>query len=161
MRPPEVFVRSLSHEEALRLKRLVKRSKHASTRERASIVLGSNAGNSATAIAASRLTDPNHVRKVIHEFNERGFDSLRPNDRGGRPRRITCDQRKRIVSVAGARGWNTERMRVWAEVAKVSQSPLNHEQSHTARPGTRTQPAGLKECASQTRLERLAGFTGL
>jgi len=109
MRPREVFVRSLSHEEALRLKRLVKRSKHASTRERASIVLGSNAGNSAAAIAASWLTDPNHVRKVIHEFNERGFDSLRPNYRGGRPRRITCDQRKRIVSVAGARpdtqGW--------------------------------------------------------
>jgi len=103
MRPPEVFVRPLSHEEALRLKRLVKRSKHASTRERASIVLGSNAGNSAAAIAASWLTDPNHVRKVIHEFNERGFDSLRPNYRGGRPRRISCDQRQRIVSVAGAR----------------------------------------------------------
>ena len=42
MRPPEVFVRPLSHQEAVRLKRLVKRSKHASTRERASIVLGSN-----------------------------------------------------------------------------------------------------------------------
>ncbi|MGA2007147.1 MAG: IS630 family transposase [Solirubrobacteraceae bacterium] len=103
MRPPEVFVRPLSHEEALRLKRLVKRSKHASTRERASIVLGSNAGNSAASIAASWLTDDNHVRKVIHEFNERGFDSLRPNYRGGRPRRIGCDQRQRIVSVAGAR----------------------------------------------------------
>ena len=103
MRPPEVFVRPLSHEEAVRLKRLVKRSKHASTRERASIVLGSNAGVPAAAIAASWLTDDNHVRKVIHEFNERGFDSLRPNYRGGRPRRISCDQRQRIVSVAGAR----------------------------------------------------------
>jgi hypothetical protein len=40
----------------------VKRSKHASTRERASIVLGSNAGNSAAAIAASWLTDPNSSR---------------------------------------------------------------------------------------------------
>ena len=103
MRPPGVFVRPLSHEEALPLKRLVKRSKHASTRERASIVLGSNAGVPAAAIAASWLTDDNHVRKVIHEFNPRGFDSLRPNYRGGRPRRVTCDQRQRIVSVAGAR----------------------------------------------------------
>jgi transposase len=103
MRPPEVFVRPLSHEEAVRLKRLVKRSKHASTRERASIVLGSNAGLPASSIAASWLTDDNHVRKVIHEFNERGFDSLSPNFRGGRPRRIACDQRQRIVSVAGAR----------------------------------------------------------
>jgi len=103
MRPPEVFVRPLSHEEAVRLKRLVKRSKLASTRERASIVLGSNAGLPASSIAASWLTDDNHVRKVIHEFNERGFDSLSPNFRGGRPRRIACDQRQRIVSVAGAR----------------------------------------------------------
>jgi transposase len=103
MRPPEVFVRPLSHEEALRLKRLVKRSKHASTRERASIVLGSNAGVPAAAIAASWLTDDNHVRKVIHEFNERGFDSLRPNYRGGRSRRIERDDRQRIVAIAGAR----------------------------------------------------------
>jgi hypothetical protein len=35
-------------------------------------VLGSTAGVSAPSIAASWLTDDNHVRKVIHEFNERG-----------------------------------------------------------------------------------------
>jgi transposase len=103
MRPPEVFVRPLAHEEALRLKRLAKRAKHESTRERAAILLGSNAGLSAPQIAASWLTDENHVRKVIREFNERGFASLDPDYRGGRPRRITPDQRKRIVSVAGAR----------------------------------------------------------
>jgi len=49
------------------------------------------------------MTDDSHVRKVIHDFNERGFDSLRPNYRGGRPRRITADERRRIVAVAGAR----------------------------------------------------------
>jgi transposase len=43
------------------------------------------------------------VRKVIHEFNERGFGSLRPDFRGGRPRRITAEVRRRIVAVAGAR----------------------------------------------------------
>jgi len=47
MHPPEVFVRPLAHEEALRLKQLAKRAKHASTRGRASIVLPSNAGVSA------------------------------------------------------------------------------------------------------------------
>ena len=86
MRSPEVFVRPLAHEEAVRLKRLAKRAKHASTRERAAILLGSNAGLSAPSIAASWLTDDNHVRKVIHEFNERGFSSLDPDYRGGRPR---------------------------------------------------------------------------
>jgi transposase len=58
---------------------------------------------SAPEIAAMWMTDESHVRKVIHEFNERGLDSLRPNYRGGRPRRIDRDDRRRIVAVAGAR----------------------------------------------------------
>ena len=103
MRPPEVFVRPLAHEEALRLKRLAKRAKHESTRERAAIVLGSHAGLAASAIARSWLTDDGHVRKVIHDFNERGFDSLFPRPRAGRPRRITTAQRRQLVAVAGAR----------------------------------------------------------
>ena len=48
-------------------------------------------------------TEPSWVRSVIHEFNERGMASLRPRYRGGRPRRITTDQRQQIISVAGAR----------------------------------------------------------
>ena len=65
--------------------------------------MASNVHMSASQIAEMWRTDPSWVRKVIHEFNERGMDSLRPRYRGGRPRRITTDQRKRIVSVAGAR----------------------------------------------------------
>ncbi len=103
VRPPEVFVRPLAHEEALRLKRMAKRSEYSSTRQRAAILLGSNARLSAAQIAASWLTDESHVRKVIHEFNERGFASLDPDYRGGRPRRIGADQRQQIVAVAGAR----------------------------------------------------------
>jgi transposase len=103
MRPPEVFVRPLLHEEAVRLKRLSKRAKHQCTRQRAAALLASNVKMSASQIADMWRTDPSWVRKVIHEFNERGMDSLRPRYGGGRPRRITTDQRKRIVSVAGAR----------------------------------------------------------
>jgi len=54
-------------------------------------------------IAALVDTDETHVRKVIHAFNERGFGSLDPEPRGGRPRRITDEQRARIIAVAGAR----------------------------------------------------------
>jgi transposase len=43
------------------------------------------------------------VRKVIHDFNRHGFESLRPRFRGGRPRRISIDDEARIVAVAGAR----------------------------------------------------------
>lgn len=103
VRPPEVFVRSLSHEEAVTLKRRAKRAKHFSTRQRAAILLASNVGNSVPQIAAMWMTDESHVRRVIHEFNERGMASLDPEYRGGRPRRITDGDRRAVVAVAGAR----------------------------------------------------------
>jgi transposase len=103
MRPPEVFVRPLLHDEAVRLKRLSKRAKHESTRQRAAVLLASNVKMSAAQIAEMWQTDASWVRKVIHDFNERGMSSLRPRYRGGRLRRITTEQRQQIVSVAGAR----------------------------------------------------------
>jgi transposase len=103
VRLAEVFVRPLLHDEAVRLKRLSKRAKHESTRQRAAVLLASNVKMSAAQIAEMWQTDASWVRKVIHDFNERGMNSLRPCYRGGRPRRITTEQRQQIVSVAGAR----------------------------------------------------------
>jgi hypothetical protein len=85
MRPPEVFVRPPSHEEAVTLKRRAKQAKHFSTRERAAILLASNVGNSVPEIAAMWMTDEHHVRRVIHDFSERGMASLDPEYGGGRP----------------------------------------------------------------------------
>jgi hypothetical protein len=95
MRPPSVFVRPLQPEEGQRLKRLSKRAKHYPTRQRAAIVLASATGLSAAQVASALLTDESHAPKVIHAFNERGFDSLTPNWRGGRPRRLGDDERAR------------------------------------------------------------------
>ena len=103
MRPAEVFVRELAPQEGQRLKRLSKTAKHASTRQRASIVLASATLMSVPQIARMWLTDEEHVRKVIHDFNRDGFESLRPRFRGGRPRRIKADDERRIVAIAGAR----------------------------------------------------------
>jgi transposase len=103
VRPPEVFVRPLAHEEAVTLKRRAKQAKHFATRERAAILLASNVGNSVPQIAAMWMTDESHVRRVIHDFNERGLASLDPEYGGGRPRRISCEQRRQAVAVAGAR----------------------------------------------------------
>jgi transposase len=103
VRPPEVFVRLLAHDEARRLKRRAKEAKHFATRERAAILLASNVGNSVPQIAAMWMTDESHVRRVIHDFNARGMASLDPEYRGGRPRRITREQRRQAVAVAGAR----------------------------------------------------------
>ena len=103
MRPAEVFVRALAHEEAVTLKRRAKQAKHFATRERAAILLASNVGNSVPQIAAMWMTDESHVRRVIHDFNERGMASLDPEYGGGRPRRITEEDRRAVVAVAGAR----------------------------------------------------------
>ena len=103
MRPPEVFVRELAPHEGQRLKRLSKTAKHQATRQRASILLASVTLMSVPQIARMWMTDEQHVRRVIHDFNERGFDSLRPRFGGGRPRRISSDDEQRIVAVAGAR----------------------------------------------------------
>lgn len=103
MRPVSVFVRRLAPVEGQRLKRLSKRAKHDATRQRAMIVLASATLMSPAEIARMLLTDESHVRRVIHDFNERGLESLNPRYGGGRPRRITIDDEQRIVAVAGAR----------------------------------------------------------
>jgi transposase len=103
MRPPEVFVREITLEEAARLKRASKAAKYQSKRQRAMIVLASSTGMSAPQIAGLVRSDESHVRKVIHEFNEKGFSSLDPDYRGGRPKKTTPEQRERIISVARAR----------------------------------------------------------
>jgi transposase len=67
------------------------------------ILLASATEMSAPAIAQLYLTDAEHVRKVIHDFNDRGFGALDPDYRGGRPKKTTPEQRDEIVSVARAR----------------------------------------------------------
>jgi transposase len=103
MRPPEVFVRELSVQEGARLKSLSKRAKYQAKRQRAMIVLASATLMSASEIARLMRTDESHVRKVIHAFNEEGFDSLDPDYRGGRPKKTTPSERDRIVALARAR----------------------------------------------------------
>ena len=103
VRPPEVFVRALEPPEARRLKRLATDGKHRSTRIRAMILLASATEMPAPQIARLYLTDAEFVRKVIHDFNDRGFGALDPGHRGGRPKKTTPEQRDEIVSVARAR----------------------------------------------------------
>ena len=103
MRPPEVFVRELWPEEGARLKSISQKAGYQCKRQRAMILLASSTGMSAPQIAAMARSDESHVRKVIHAFNERGFASLDPDYRGGRPKKTTPEQRDRIIAVARAR----------------------------------------------------------
>jgi transposase len=100
MRQPSVFVRELRPQEGAQLKRIARTAKQFPRRQRAQILLASASGMSAPQIAQVVRTDQNQVRRVIHEFNALGMESLRPFVGGGRPRRIdqpTCD---RVVAIA-------------------------------------------------------------
>jgi transposase len=102
-RPASVFVRELSAEEAQKLRRVSRQSKVFALRQRAQIVLASDARSAAPEIARVLQTDENQVRRVIAEFNADGMVSLRPRIGGGRPRRIDDAARERIRGIALAR----------------------------------------------------------
>jgi transposase len=102
-RPASVFVRELSVEEAQKLRRISRQSKVFALRQRAQIVLASDARSSAPEIARVLQTDENQVRRVIVEFNADGMASLRPRIGGGRPRRIDDSAREQIRAIALAR----------------------------------------------------------
>jgi transposase len=102
-RPASVFVRPLTGEEAVKLRRISRQSKVFALRQRAQIVLASDSQSTASEIARVLQTDENQVRRVIRDFNEMGMDFLRPRSGGGRPRRIDREIRERIRAVALAR----------------------------------------------------------
>jgi hypothetical protein len=83
MRPPSVYVRPLLHEEAVRLKRLSRRAKHESTRQRAAVLLASNVRMPVPQIAEMWRTDPSWVGKVIPRV-QRARDGQPPPSLPGR-----------------------------------------------------------------------------
>jgi len=144
MRPPSVFVRELAPAEGQRLKQLSRRATHYATRQRAMILLASATLMSPPDIARALQTDESHVRKVIHEFNERGLDSLTPQYRGGRPRLIGEGARERIVAIAGARPA--------ACGAALSRWSLPRLARHLAQEGIRVSVAHLSRILAQAGL---------
>jgi len=98
-----VFVRELSPEEAVKLRRISRTSKIFALRQRAQILLASDTRSSCPDIARVLQTDENQVRRVIGDFNTDGMASVRPPIGGGRPRRIDDTARVRIRAIALAR----------------------------------------------------------
>ncbi len=144
-RPAEVFVRSLDPGEARKLKRVATAARHRCSRIRAMILLASATEMAAPQIAQLYLTDAEHVRKVIHEFNDRGFGSLDPDYRGGRPKKVTPQQRDEIVCVARARPDSQGVALTRWSIAKLSQH-LGEQQI------ARLSPTGLRALLNEAGL---------
>lgn len=95
-----VFVRRISSQEGQQLQRLARRSRDACTARRAAIVLCSAQEMSVPQIAGTVFADPGHIRSVLKDFNERGFEALAAGKPSGRPRRFSDEVREQIVEVA-------------------------------------------------------------
>jgi transposase len=103
-----VKVRRLSDEEGRQLQRIVRRGGGKTDRSvvkwrRALVVLASGGGNDVATIARLVQTSPDRVREMIHSFNDKGMRALDPQWAGGRPRRITTEERQLIVKTAKKR----------------------------------------------------------
>src|SRR5579859_5230983 len=80
-----LFVRPLEQGEMEFLAH-VRKSRRQALRQRAEILLASMVYTPVYQIALIFRTDEAYVRKVIHAFNEFGFESLNPKVGTGRPR---------------------------------------------------------------------------
>ena len=127
MARPSLFVRPLEHAELEHLTRFRKSSRQA-VRQRAQILLASVVYTPVAQIALICKTDEAHVRKVIHAFNEFGFESLNPKVGTGRPKTFRPATRERIVAIAlaspGCVGepltrWSLRRLRSYLERRRV------------------------------------------
>jgi len=103
-----VKVRRLSDEEGRQLQRIVRRGGGKSDKSivkwrRALVVMASAGGNDVAVIARLVQTSPDRVREMIHSFNDKGMGALDPQWAGGRPRRITTEERQLIIKTATKR----------------------------------------------------------
>jgi transposase len=78
----------------------LRKSRRQALRQRAEILPASVVYTPVYQIALIFRTDESYVRKVIHAFNESGFESLNPKVGTGRPRTFEQAIRERIVAIA-------------------------------------------------------------
>lgn len=95
-----IQLRSVREEEAVTLKRTVRKGRDAIARKRAACVLSALGGLTVPQIAKAQLLHETYVRKILHAFNVDGITSLGARYGIGRPRQITNEQCRKMVAVA-------------------------------------------------------------
>lgn len=95
-----VFVRELSKKEGNQLKHIARKGSDPVKVRRSLVVLASAQKMKVPEISDLYHMSCEHIRKIIHRFNEEGMASLAPQYGGGRPRTFTDEQRADIVELA-------------------------------------------------------------
>jgi len=109
----------------------LRKSRRHALRQRAEILLASKVYTPVYQIALIFRTDEAYVRKVIHAFNDHGFESLNPKVGTGRPRTFEPAIRERIMAIALAppasvgeplTHWSLRRLKGYLERRRVVRS---------------------------------------
>jgi transposase len=109
----------------------LRKSRRQVLRQRADILLASMVYTPVRQIALIFRTDEAYVRKVIHAFNDHGFESLDPKVGTGRPRTFEPALRERIVAIALAppttlgeplTHWSLRRLKGYLERRRIVRS---------------------------------------
>ncbi|HVB25587.1 MAG TPA: helix-turn-helix domain-containing protein [Ktedonobacteraceae bacterium] len=98
-RPGEVYVRPLSPQEHEWVHRLYQQTMHVGLKSRCHIVLLSTQHYSVPQIAALLFSSEDTVARCIHEFNQAGLEGILPQERVGRPAKITEEILKRLLEL--------------------------------------------------------------
>jgi putative transposase len=98
-RPSEVYVRPLTAEEQEWVHRLYQQTTHVGLKGRCHIILLSVQRYSVPQIAALLFTSEDTVARCIHEFNRSGLEGILPQERIGRPAKITEEFLKRLLEL--------------------------------------------------------------
>lgn len=98
-RPSEVYVRPLSLEEQEWVHRLYQHTSHVGLKSRCHIVLLSVQHYSVPQIAALLFSSEDTVARCIHDFNRSGLEGILPQERVGRPAKITQDILKQLLDL--------------------------------------------------------------
>jgi transposase len=93
-------VRELTASEGNQLVRIARKGSDSVEVRRALVVLASAQKMRVPEISALYHMSQEHIRHILHHFNEGGFASLKPRYSGGRPRTFTQEKRADIIELA-------------------------------------------------------------
>ena len=95
-----LYVRSLTVEEGSELANIARNGTDVKFARRAQVILASHTGTKVKQIAHVMGYSDLQVRRIIHSFNKKGLDGIRPQYAGGRPPTFTERERRVVVELA-------------------------------------------------------------
>ena len=95
-----LYVRSLTTEEEIELNNIARNGTDVKFARRAQVILASDIRTPVKQIAKVLGYSNLQVRRILHSFNKKGIDGIRPNYQGGRLPIFDEKQRRAVVELA-------------------------------------------------------------